>query len=174
MDAVSTLLDRELLLSGLVHELRGAITAVHGYAELDASPPRAALEAAIDRMSGLVSTMAEPVAAPSARVQLLGEWVRVSGPPEALERAIALLPHASLTVEARGDIVCVEIEGVPATEQAPGWSAAQVSRWLAQGGPGLAGARLRIAARIVGALRCSFPIAWGENEGTITIHLSRG
>ncbi len=175
MDPVRTLIDRELLLSGIVHELRSPITAVQGFVELaEETNPRPGLEAAVDRLATLVNTLSETGVVPPYTAMFCGTEIRTKGPPEVLERALSLLPHRSLTIEARADHVALAIGGVPATEQSAGWSLAQVQRWLAEGGPGLAGARLRIAARIVGALRYSFPLAWGETEGVIHIHLPRG
>lgn len=173
MDPVRTLLDRELLLSGLVHELRGPITAVQGFVELEESP-RPGLEAAVERLTGLVDILAETQIAEPVVAMFCGTTIRCKGPPEVLERALSLLPHRSITVEVHADYVALAVGGVPAAEQAAGWSLAQVRGWLEQGGPGFAGARLRVAARIVGALRYSFVVPAGGTEGVVYIHLPRG
>ncbi|MES2641239.1 MAG: hypothetical protein V4850_17245 [Myxococcota bacterium] len=174
MDPARTLLDRELLLSGIVHELRGPITAVHGFMELDDKTPRPGLASAVERMTSLVSTLSDTSISPPEVVSYRGSSVLVKGPIQVLELAIASLPHSAVTVELTPEHVVIQITGVPATEVAAGWSMAQVRRWLADGGPGLAGARLRIAARIVGALRYSFPLTAGESQGVVHIHLARG
>lgn len=174
MDPARTLLDRELLLSSIVHELRGPITAVHGFMELDDREPRPGLESAVDRLTSLVATLSDTSVAPPESVSFHGIDVRVKGPVEVLDAAIAAMPHRSLSVELEREHAVVILTGVPVGELAAGWSLAQVRRWLAEGGPGLAGARLRIAARIVGALRYSSPIATGEAEAVVTIHLARG
>ncbi|MDP2306175.1 MAG: histidine kinase dimerization/phospho-acceptor domain-containing protein [Pseudomonadota bacterium] len=174
MDPARTLLDRELLVSGIVHDLRGPLTAIQGFTELYDRNPRPVLAPAIDRMTSLVSTLAETSVSPPDFVQFGGVRVRVRGPIGVLELAIASLPHRALRLELAPEHLAVEISGVPIAEIAAGWSLAQVRLWLAEGGPGLAGARLRIAARIVGALRYSFPLTPGESEGVVHIHLARG
>jgi hypothetical protein len=174
MDPARTLLDRELLLSGIVHELRGPITAVHGFMELDDKTPRPGLASAVGRMTSLVATLSDTSISPPEVVSYRGLSVLVKGPIQVLELAIASLPHSAVTVELTTEHVVIQITGVPVAEVAAGWSLAQVRRWLVEGGPGLAGARLRIAARIVGALRYSFPLAAGESQGVVHIHLARG
>ncbi|MFN7146955.1 MAG: hypothetical protein ACK4YP_24485, partial [Myxococcota bacterium] len=96
MDAVATLLHRELLLSGVVHELRGPITAVQGFVELDEAHPRPGLEAAVGRLSALASRVGDPAVAPPETAVLFGTAVRVKGPVAVLERALAELPHRSV------------------------------------------------------------------------------
>jgi hypothetical protein len=174
MDAARTFLDRELLLAGIVHELRGPITAVCGFIELEEDHPRPSLEAAVDRLTSLVNALSDSSVAPPARDTFRGVPVTVKGPLEVLEVAIAGLPHRSVDVTEGAEHVALAIAGVPIEELAAGWSIAQVRRWLAEGGPGLAGGRLRIAARIVGALRYTFPIVSGETEATVHIRLARG
>ncbi len=173
MDLARTLLDRELLLSSIVHELRGPITAVHGFMELDDHNPRPGLESAVERLTSLVATLSDTAVSPPEVVQLRGVAVRVKGPIEALEAAIAGMPHRSLTMELEREHAVLTLEGVPVGELAAGWSMTQVRRWLSEGGPGLAGARLRIAARIVGALRYSSPVMPGEAEAVVSIHFAR-
>jgi hypothetical protein len=174
MDLARTLLDRELLLSGIVHELRGPITAVQGFVELEEDRARPSLVLAVDRLTTLVHTLADPAVASPEVVPFRGTPVRVKGPLQVLELALAGLPHREVAVEVLPDRVALTVTGVPAGEVAAGWSLTQVQRWLAEGGPGFAGARMRIAARIVGALRYSFPLVAGEAEGVVTIHLGRG
>jgi signal transduction histidine kinase len=174
MDAARTLLDRELLLAAIVHELRGPITAVCGFIELEEDHPRPSLAAAADRLTSLANALSDSSVSTPERDVLRGVPVTVKGPLEVLEVAIAGLTHRAVEVADAADHVAVTITGVPVEELAAGWSIAQVRRWLAEDGPGLAGARLRIAARIVGALRYTFPIVSGESESTVHIRLARG
>ncbi|MDP2311437.1 MAG: hypothetical protein Q8P41_00915 [Pseudomonadota bacterium] len=174
MDPARTLLDRELLLSSIVHELRGPITAVHGFVELDDQHHRPGLLSAVERLTSLVATLSQTAVSAAEVARFQGVPVVVKGPIETLDVALAGLPHREMTVELAPEHVSITLFGVPAAELAAGWSLAQVRRWLAEGGPGLAGARLRIAARIVGALRYSFPLSPGDTEAVVHIHLARG
>src|SRR4051812_3647883 len=99
MDPARTLLNRELLVSALVHELRGRITAVQGFAELDAGRHGARIGAAHAGMTDLVATLSETASEPAGIAEFRGVPVRVRGPIEVLETAIAGLPHRAMELE---------------------------------------------------------------------------
>lgn len=172
MDPVRTLLDRELLVSGYVHDLRGALTAVMGYAELDS--PSLRVEEGLERVNTLVGSLSDTSVLPSEVAAFRGVAVRVRGPIAILEFALARLPNRGITLVESDGVVVLTVVGVPSAELAPRWSLATVQLWLAEGGPGFAGTRLRIAARIVGHTRYSHSLTGGDTEGTLTIHLARG
>jgi hypothetical protein len=174
MDPIRALLDRELFVSGVRHDLATSLTVVQGYVELDYPDARPELANAIADACSLLSLLSDPRAPRSESAWFRGARVRVEGPVEVLEWAVRELPHRSVRVEEGGRDVLVTIEGVPVGEQDPRWRLADVTRWLSEGGPGLAGARLKIAARIVGA-PCNFgnPVA-DAGEGEVYIHLPRG
>lgn len=174
MDAARALLDRELLLSGIVHDLRGPLTAVQGWAELEEEQGNLGPAGAIARVSGLLDAVADAAPRAAEVATFADRAVRVKGPIDVLRIAVDDLPHAATTVEDTEDAAIVRIEGVPAAEMPQGWSLTQVRRWLSEGGPGLAGARLRIASRIVGAVKLQAALVPGGAHGTVTIWLPRG
>lgn len=169
MDAARVLLDRELVLSAIVHDVRGPLTALLGWAELADDPM---IGETVGRVAGLVDELVQTGPAHTATFE--GRAVRVRAPIDILRIAIDELPHRSMEVREQGGEVIVEIHGIPAAEGEGGWSLAQVRRWLAEPGPGLAGARLRIAARMCGALGLSVVLAPGEAESVVTVRIARG
>lgn len=174
MDAARALLDRELLLSGIVHDLRGPLTAVQGWAELEEEQGSVGPAGAISRVAGLLDAVADAAPRAAEVATFADRAVRVKGPIDVLRIAIDDLPHASLALEDTDDATILRIDGVPAGEMPQGWSLTQVRRWLSEGGPGLAGARVRIASRIVGAVKLQAGFTPGGTHGTVTIWLPRG
>jgi hypothetical protein len=172
MDSLRVLLDRELLISAIVHDLRGALTAAQGWAELEEGDD-GPLTRVLVRVATLVEDFAEGVA-PPATVELYGQTVRVTSPIDILHLAIDGLQHTAVAPRVEGDVAAFDIAGVPADEAVAGWSLAQVRTWLAEGGPGLAGARLQIAARRVGAARCQFAPSADGAHVVVTVRLPRG
>lgn len=174
MDPAHALLDRELLISGILHDLRGPLTAVQGWAELEEERGSPAVTGALTRVRTLLDGIADPTWAAPADAVFAGARVRVRGPIDVLKIAVDDLPHERIEVVSDGERVDVRIDGVPAAEIPQGWSMAQVRRWLEEGGPGLAGARVRIAARVVGAVRQHAALAPGSAHGSVTISLVKG
>ena len=169
MDAARALLDRELVVSAVVHDVRGSLTALLGWAELADDPM---IGVTLGRVVGLVDELVQ--SPPTHAASFEGRTVRVTAPIDILRIAIDDLPHRSIEVRDQEGEVIVEIGGIPAVEAEGGWSLAKVRRWLAEPGPGLAGARLRIAARMCGVLGLSFALVPGEAEGVATMRIACG
>lgn len=174
MDPVRASLDRELIISAALHDVRGPLTAIQGWAELEEERGRAGPLGALARMLDLLDVLGDAAPHPPHVAELEGHLVRVRGPIDVLKMAIDDLPHREVRVAEEGETVAVRILGVPLGSMSSGWSLAQVRRWLAEGGAPLAGARLRVAARTIGAVRHDFAPVTGTEEGTATIWLARG
>ncbi|MFZ5481902.1 MAG: hypothetical protein ACOZNI_34395 [Myxococcota bacterium] len=171
MKRLRAALDRELMVSAVAHDLRGSLTAAQGWVELE--DPDGPLAGVLDRMALLVEALGDPVGEPEvARIE--GEPVRVVAPIDILKLAIDGLQHAARHTRVEGEEVVIELHGVPAAEIVGGWTLAQVRAWLRSGGPGLAGARLQVAARRVGASRCTWVHVADAPLVTVTIRMKRG
>ena len=174
MELVHALLDREVLLAGLLHDLRGALTAVHGLLELGLPDAEPLTTASLGRLEALGQGLSNlPLGSVSTRT-VAGHRVRSSAPIELLEGAIERLPHGRLRWEVGDAEVECFLDEVPSSERSAGWSADQARAWIASGGPGFAGARLRVAARMVGVSRFSFQLADGKACGTVSFRLPLG
>jgi hypothetical protein len=151
---VIALLDREVLRLGLAHDLRGAWTAARGLVEVMGSGWPAAAAPAVSRLDALATLLGGSPAAPL--------------PSEVLEVAWAALPaderHLS---DDDPDARVWTAHGVAPDGLATGWSLATAEGWLAAAHPGAAGARLRAAARLVGAT-CVY------DAGRVTVRCPRG
>jgi hypothetical protein len=174
---IRTLLDRELCWTGLVHDLRGPVTALGGLLELEpvASP---LLQAACERLSAMV---AEDLPSRGDHVEDLAVLLGVPGsapavmaaPGEVLAQALLAVRHDGVAVSAGEHGVIVEITGVATIDGESGWSLGQVRAWLADGAPGLAGARMRVAARLCGAQAQVFTAEPGAAHGLLRLHFAR-
>lgn len=171
---VRLLLDRELAISAALHDLGGPLTAMQGWAELSTDLGGRGLDDVMERITAYLALIGDPRPGPPVVAEIAGCRVSVHGPIDILRIAIDDLPHREVRAWTEPDGVRVEIHGVPLEENASGWTLAEVRAWRATGGPGLAGARLRIAARVVGALRVSFTLSEERDSAIATIRLPRG
>lgn len=172
-------LDRELVVSAVAHDLRGAMTAIQGWAELADDDTSAAVEPAFERARELVAALADPCG--GERLECLARApdapVRARASLALLEAALAGVPHSGVDVEVADAEVRVVVHGVPAHEGGGGWTLAQVRGWLARApaggappGPGHAGARLRMAVRLLGG---GWTYAADASGGTFIVRLTR-
>jgi hypothetical protein len=163
------ILDRELLLAGITHDLRGALTAVQGWAELADEDTGAALEPVLARMRLLTDAIGDLDGV--WREEALGALrVRVRAPLDLLTGAVRALPHGGEALRVEGGVVLWELRDVPETEAAAGWSHGQVRAWMREGGPGHLGARVRIALRMVGGAGHAFRLT-SAAACTLTLRL---
>jgi hypothetical protein len=134
---VLALLDREVMRLGLAHDLRGAWTAARGLVEVLGAgwPPAAA--PAVARLDALAALLGAVPSAPLSR--------------EVFEVAWRGLPCASASVDDTPDARVWTAHGVAPEGLVTGWSLAGAEAWHATSHLGLAGARVRVAARLVGA-----------------------
>lgn len=170
MDVRRLLIDRELLLSAALHDVRGPLTAVYGWAEMEEARVGSGPLSAIARVTAILDEAGDLGTRPFATEVYDGVPVRARGPIDVLQTAIHDLPHARVLVERVDELVAIRISGLTSEEFQSGWSLAQVRRWLNEPGPALAGARLRMAARLVGAVRLDVAPA----AGTVTIWMATG
>lgn len=175
MDVLRALIDRELLVTAVVHDWRNALNAVTTAPDYDDVAPYGPLGQATERMISLANRLADSPIGPVQLATFRGVTVRVRGPIAALELTLSELPSSSMTVELHPEHLSITAAGVPRAELDAGWTASRVEAWREHGGPGLAGARVRVAARLVGAMRCSVPMPpQGEYDGSMYIQLARG
>lgn len=175
MDVLRALIDRELLVTAVVHDWRNALNAVTTAPDYDDVAPYGPLGQATERMITLANRLADAPIAPTQLATFRGVSVKVRGPIAALDMALSDLPSAGMTIELHPEHLSITATGVPRSELEAGWTSARVEAWREHGGPGLAGARVRVAARLVGAMRCSAPMPpQGEYEGSMYIQLARG
>jgi hypothetical protein len=175
MDVYRALLDRELLVTAVVHDWRNALNAITTAADYDDVAPYGPLGHATERMITLANRLSDAPLGTMELATFRGVSVRVRGPVTLLELALSQLPSTGMTVELHPEHLSITASGVPREELEVGWTSSRVEAWREHGGPGLAGARVRVAARLVGAMRCSGPMpAPGEYDGSLTIQLARG
>lgn len=170
MDVRRLLIDRELIHSAALHDVRGPLTAVQGWAEIDEDRIGPGPLGALTRITAILDSVGEAATPPAATQTFEGIPVRLRAPIDVLQTAIHDLPHARVEVERVGERVAIRISGLSGEELPSGWSLAQVRRWLEEPGPPLAGARLRMAARLVGAVRQDVD----PEVGTVTIWMAAG
>jgi hypothetical protein len=153
VDFVQTLIDRELLVSAHIHDLSTTHMAVMWALETEVNSGRILPEVELKAqdVATLIHGMRDRVSSAAVPAVLWGERVLALGPVEALEISLVQLPHTRVTVSTTAEAVSWSIEGIPAQEGRVLWTVPMVREWLANGGPGLAYARMCIAARIVGA-----------------------
>ncbi len=171
-------LDRELLLSAFSHDVRGPITALSGYAELEGVSERSPLRLATARLVELVGLLPGRVRAevPTDLGPLFGvdsAWGRTSGCVEPLAFALTTLPHGACELEESASLWTILVPGLPAEELTVDWSVHLVRRWETEPGVGRAGARLRMAARLAGAARVGFRAEEGAAHGVLRIAFGR-
>jgi hypothetical protein len=159
VNVLSMLLDRELLVSGAIHDLRGPLTALQGWAEIEPGEAAEAAGEACQRMREVLEELGRTAPGELDDIDL-GEALGTSscraavrGPPALLVAALEGLPGHLLTFEHTPTAVILWVGGLSLDAIVSGWSLRQVQTWIQEGGPGLGGARLRIAARLVGATR---------------------
>jgi hypothetical protein len=175
LDAVlRRVLERELTLSAIRHDLGGSLTGNLYWAERGAAAAWRDINPSLERVPQLVAGLSEPWAREPVPATVAGVPVRVTGPIDVLRIAIDDLPHGAIGASQTADALVLRIEDVPRAESVTNWTYAQVRDWRAAGGPGFAGARLRIAARITGLEPPAFAFPEGGVEGTVTIRLPRG
>lgn len=147
-------LDRELLISAFCHDVRGPLTALDGACELAAATDHSTLRLATQRLGGLVERFSErPERILSSDLQLPGvpknTPVRLAMLPEPLYVAarLAKLPAAKALIQDSRLVLRFEL----ARESGPTeWTMPIARAWLAEGGPALDLARVRVAARMCG------------------------
>jgi hypothetical protein len=173
------LLDRELLLSAIAHDMRGALTAVQGWVELSEDPGAAAVEPAVERLQMLARAIGEPMGKervePMPTTEGADVPVLVRAPLALLRAALTGLPHDGSEVVVSEGTLCVILRGVPEVEACGGWTLEQARAWRAAPTPGHAGARLRMALRLIGADGHAYvPDAGAPSPvGTFTLRLRR-
>jgi hypothetical protein len=150
------IIDRELLVSGFCHDVRGPLTALQGFAELENLEDSSTCNLAIARLGELLralpfqgrrtrrADLSSAFAVPSTPV-----WVDHGFAP--LLSALDGLDHGPPHVVLVGDLAELVVPDLPVDEVRAEWTTFAVRRWDEHGGPGLRGARLRIAARLAGA-----------------------
>lgn len=170
--------DRELLISGFCHDVRGPLTAFSGHAEMEGADERSPLQLATTRLSELLADL--PLATrPENRADLRDSFDVASTPVWVLEGfapiefALLALPHEPPAVELVGETAWLSLPGLPTRELRVEWNVQMVRDWLRTGGVGHAGARLRIASRLAGALTTSFVAAEGAAQGVLRIAFAR-
>ncbi len=173
MDAARAWLDRELAFSALLHDLRSPLTALSAVDDQapDLVPPW-------QRLAALVRDPPMPAYAPcavdiAALLHLPGSCIATfRAPPDLLIAALRTLPRAGLELRVNAGVL-LAAHGVPAVEGSPAWSVRAVEEWFARGGDGLAGARVRVAARLIGA-GVVFERAHGLAHGVLSLQFTRG
>lgn len=156
MELIQTFLDRQLVASAYLHDLANSITPVLWAVEAAVEEGRmdARYEQTVERTPELFSAAREPpeplVPAPRPGV-FRGFSVLIRAPIELLEYALAHIPHREVEVEVGAETIRWSILGIPEEEASGQWDVAKVREWMTSGGPGLAEARLQMAARVVGA-----------------------
>lgn len=162
MGTAEALLDREMLVTGAVHDAQGALTGLRGLADLLAGEEREILGAATERLEGLLRDVRAPVGRPEvvdlgAACGQASCRVRLDGPVELFLAATRGLP---VRVEGDG----VEIGGLSADAMRVGWSLDQARAWALTPGPGRVAAHVRVAVRLLGArsTRVTLDGAWAR------------
>lgn len=166
-------LDRELAFSALLHDFRGPLTVLSGVEE-----QAPALARSWQRLTDLSRNPPRPTFPPRAVdiAALLGlpgtALAQFQAPSDVLVVAIEGLPRAGLELRVAKEVT-LSAHGVSVSEGAPSWTLATVEEWFARGGDGLAGARVRVAARLVGA-RVTFQTQAALARGVLSLHFARG
>lgn len=171
-------IDRELLLSAFSHDVRGPVTALSGYAELEGVAERSPLRLATARLVELVGYLPGRVRAdvPVDLAVTFGgpcAMARTSGCMEPLSFALLALRHEPCALEESDLHWTVVIPGLLAEELTAEWNVQLVRGWECVGGVGRAGARLRMAARLAGAALVSFHHEPGAARGVLRIAFMR-
>jgi hypothetical protein len=148
-------IDRELLLSAFSHDVRGPITALDGFFEIEEVAGTSPGQLALRRLADLVGVLAaRPPRSSTANLRcfegLPDVTVRVACPMDPLRVALRRLPHGPLAVRLDAAVATLVVPG-DAAQLDTEWSLPQVRRWLASPAPPLAAARVQVAARMVGA-----------------------
>ena len=177
MAVIRALLDRELYWTALFHDLRGPVTALGGLLELEpvVSPSQ---QHTCDRLSAMVAddlpNAGDHVEDLAVVLGVLGSApASLAAPGEVLSSALLHVAHDGVTVTLGEHGVIVGISGISTIDGQSGWSLDQVRDWLSVGGPGLAGARLRVAARLCGAQAQVFTAPAGAAHGLLQLHFAR-
>lgn len=147
-------LDRELLISAFCHDVRGPLTALDGACELSSASDHSTLRLATQRLGGLVERFSErPERVLSRHLQIPGvpktAPVMLAIVPDPLYVALRLakLPPVKADIQALRVVLRFDL----ARESGPTeWTMPIARAWLAEGGPALALARVRVAARMCG------------------------
>lgn len=159
LTGVLALLDREVLHAGAAHDLRSALTAARGRLELREEGMPVALEPSFARMDGVARELGAVVQG----------HVPVCVLDEALD-ALGAVGRSRRDEEGRRlDI----LEGIDGTGIVRPWGLALAQAWLVEDGTALAGARVRVAAWLVGATCRYVPDVDGVH-GTLTVRRAAG
>ncbi len=171
-------LDRELALSAQLHDVRSTLTALSGLVELAGDQASPALQTTTQRLVAAIVALSSG-AGLVWRVEELGTplglepcTVAASAPTRLLLDALGALDHRGVSIRWHEATAWLTVAGVPLIEgegRPPrGWPPPGPDGVV----PGLAGARLRTAARLCGALGQHW--ARGpDDRGEWLIHLRR-
>ncbi len=174
---LATFLDRELLVSAVCHDVRGPLTAIDGFAELDGVHVRSQVRQGVVRLNQMLSVLpARPVAdrdedladffaVPSARAMTAG--LRL------LQEALGDLPYGVLELVQSETTVELLISDLDAAELGVDWNVAVIRRWEAGDPFGKRGARVRMAARLAAASRVRFEPGQDPARGVLGIAFVR-
>ncbi len=167
--AVCVLLDREVLATGAAHDLRSALTAARGGLELRDGDLVPDVEAAFSRMEDLARE--------------LGAVVLGHAPESVLDIALEALRAEERSRREEGGRRVEVLTGVFGAGIVRPWGFARAQAWVRAAGlarcendddaEALAGARVRVAARLVGATCAFAPDADGV-RGTLTVRRATG
>lgn len=171
-------IDRELLLSAFSHDVRGPVTALSGYAELEGVGERSPLRLATARLVELVGYLPGRVRAEvptdlAATFGVPSALALTSGCMEPLAFALMALKHEACELEESAQHWIVWIPGLLAEELTAEWNVQLVRGWEVEPSVGQAGARLRMAARLAGAALVGFQAPPGVARGVLRIAFVR-
>ncbi len=152
--AVVALLDREVLATGAAHDLRSALTVLRGGLELSAAGTLDDFEPTIVRLE--------------ETARALGSVTAGRVPPQVLDAALDMLAARGRSVREENGRRVEVLEGVVAIGIVKPWGLRLAHAWMDDDGEALAGARVRVAARLVGAT-CSFASDDDGVHGTLTV-----
>lgn len=178
LDAVwLRLIDRELRVSAFSHDVRGPLTALEGFAELEGFPEGSPLHLASGRLTEHLGFLTQR--APRDGLEDLSECfgvpscpVRTAAPLYALALTLSQLPHGAIELDDTGTDAVLLVNDVESAALTQDWNIAMVAAWLQNGGPELVAARVRISARVVGAVGVQLPLR-SLARGVLSIAFAR-
>lgn len=174
-------LDRELILAGFFHDLRGGLTSLQGCLDLDGPSMSAILRSVSDRLIGICDQVGTVGSLREAAVDL-GPALHLDrplllllkGPAELLSYAIDEVVFERLQVQEGEAVTTLTLHGVSSADGEHAWTRQEAEQWLQAGGTGYAGARLRIAARLLGAIGQAYETGGADGKGSLLIQFRRG
>ncbi len=156
----AALLDRELLISAVCRDVRGPLTAIGGFAELNGEPLHSPVRQGVVRLTQMLSflpartvaTVEEDISDffPVSSVTVMTAGLRL------LAAALGDVPHGELQLVVTETTAELFIFDLDAAELGVDWNVAVIRGWEAGDPVGKLGARLRMAARLAAASRVRF------------------